>query len=91
MATSETAQSGKHCDVCDISTHVPGCGEQFGVLQAQWGRGSQHDGEGYRVRLCELCFFNTLAYARQVRKVHQLFEKGRPVDEHFGRVAQDDF
>ncbi|MDD2162538.1 hypothetical protein N1078_18420 [Pseudomonas sp. MIL19] len=91
MANSETTETEIICDVCSKSTLVHGCGEQFGVLQAKWGFGSQHDGEGYRVRMCELCFFNTLAYARQVRKVHQLFEKERPVDEHFGRVAQDDF
>lgn len=80
------------CDVCGGHTHVPGYGQQFGTLQALWGYGSQHDGERYRVHLCETCFFGTLAYLRQQRRINTLFDDEPPVDDpSFGRVARDDF
>ncbi len=80
------------CDVCGCSTHVPGYGQQHGTLQALWGYGSQHDGERYRVHLCEPCFFQTLAYLRQERRINRLFEDEQPADNQtFGRVARDDF
>ncbi|MBJ2258907.1 MULTISPECIES: hypothetical protein [Pseudomonadaceae] len=41
------------CDVCRSGTSIPGYGPQYGKLEAQWGYGSQHDGEHYRVHLCE--------------------------------------
>jgi hypothetical protein len=44
------------CEVCGGDTRVPGYGQQFGTLHARWGYGSQHDGERYRVHLCESCF-----------------------------------
>lgn len=56
-----------------------------------WGYGSQHDGERYRVCLCEPCFFLALAHLRQVRRVHRLFDDEQPDDEDFGQVARDDF
>jgi hypothetical protein len=40
------------CDVCRSGTSIPGYGPQYGKLEAQWGYGSQHDGEHYRVDLC---------------------------------------
>lgn len=80
------------CDVCGSNTRVPGYGQQFGTLQALWGYGSEHDGERYRVDLCESCFFGTLAYLRQERRINRLFDDEGPCDDQaFGRVARDDF
>lgn len=80
------------CDICGISTRVPGYGEQFGVLQAYWGYGASHDGERYRVRMCESCFFMTLAYLRQEPRLHHLFDdEPRHYDYEFGRIARDDY
>ncbi|MOA45187.1 hypothetical protein D3C78_1675590 [compost metagenome] len=70
------------CDVCGDDTRVPGYGQQFGSLQALWGYGSQHDGER--------CFFQTLAYLRQERRINRLFDDEQPNDEAFGRVAHGD-
>lgn len=80
------------CDVCGGDTCVPGYGQQFGTLQALWGYGSQHDGERYRVHLCESCFFWALACLRQERRINRLFDDEQPVDDQaFGRVSGDDF
>lgn len=80
------------CDVCGCSTRVPGYGQQHGTLQALWGYGSQHDGERYRVYLCEPCFFQALAYLRQERRINRLFDDEKSIDDQaFGRVARDDF
>lgn len=79
------------CDVCGASTRVPGHGSQHGILQAVWGDGSEHDGERYRVHLCESCFFQTLAFLRQERRINTLFDDASSTDEQaFGRVARDD-
>lgn len=81
-----------HCAVCGGNTRVPGYGQQFGSLQALWGCGAQHDGERYRVHLCEPCFFGALAYLREQRRIHTLFDDDQPAaDQMFGRVAPDDF
>jgi hypothetical protein len=81
-----------HCAVCGDATRVAGYGQQFGTLQALWGYGSQHDGERYRVHLCEACFFATLAYLREQRRIHTLFDDDPPSDDQeFGRVARGDF
>jgi len=81
-----------HCAVCGSDTRVPGYGQQFGTLLARWGYGSQHDGERYQVHLCEPCFFQTLAYLRQERRIHTLFDDEQPTDDQvFGRVVRDDF
>lgn len=80
------------CDVCGCSTRVPGCGLQYGTLQARWGYGARHDGERYRVHLCELCFFQALAGLRQERRISRLFDDEQPADDlTFGRIARDDF
>lgn len=79
------------CDVCGSSTRVAGYGQQFGTLQALWGYGAKHDGERYRVHLCEPCFFQALAYLKQERRINTMFDDDRPADEAFGRVARDDF
>jgi len=81
-----------HCAVCSTDTRVPGYGQQFGTLQALWGYGSKHDGERYRVHLCEPCFFQTLAYLREQRRINMLFDDDQPADDQtFGRVACEDF
>ncbi len=80
------------CAVCGSDTRVPGYGQQFGTLQALWGFGAQHDGERYRVHLCEPCFFQTLAYLREQRRINTLFDDDQPADDQiFGRVAREDF
>jgi len=81
-----------HCEVCGSATRVSGYGQQFGTLQALWGYGAQHDGERYRVHLCEPCFFQALAYLRQQRRINPLFDDDQPADDQiFGRVAREDF
>ena len=50
------------CDVCGDSTSREGeYLPQFGMLKADWGYGSRHDGERYELHLCEGCFFSALA------------------------------
>ncbi|MEJ6387626.1 hypothetical protein PV306_33540 [Pseudomonas aeruginosa] len=63
------------CDVCRQSTSVEGYGQQFGTLQAHWGYGSKHDGERYKVHLCELWFFRTLSGLRRERMVNAMFDE----------------
>ncbi|OQR35337.1 hypothetical protein BWR15_15505 [Pseudomonas sp. T] len=75
------------CDLCGCSTRVPGESEQFGVLQAAWGDGSQHAGERYRVRLCEGCFFQALLYIKQEREIQHLFHDVPINTEEFGLVT----
>ncbi|MEH6800684.1 MAG: hypothetical protein V7681_15430 [Halopseudomonas sabulinigri] len=92
MADSIESQSDIHCDVCEANTRVPGYGNQLGYLQALWGYGSKHDGEGYQVRLCESCFFGALSHLRQERRINGLFDDVQLVDDpSFGRVATDDY
>lgn len=80
------------CAVCGTHTRIAGYGQQFGTVEALWGFGSRHDGERYRVYLCEACFFGTLAYLRQERRSANLFDDVQPEDDQaFGRVARDDF
>ncbi|MEL7557882.1 hypothetical protein [Stutzerimonas chloritidismutans] len=77
------------CDVCATSTRVPGYGEQFGTLQALWGYGAGHDGERYRVNLCESCFFAALAFLKQERRTQNLFSDEQPCEEGFYPVSTD--
>lgn len=84
------------CDVCLSSTRVAGNGLEFASLQAHWGYGTQHDGERYELHLCESCFFGTLAYFKQERRVQNLFSEvgcahAEKADDYFGMVARDDF
>lgn len=91
---SETSQtvSDIQCAVCGSNTSVTGYGQQFGTLEALWGYGTQHDGERYRVHLCEPCFFAALAYLRELRRINTLFDDKPPMDDEvFGRVARNDF
>lgn len=92
MSEQGQSDSDIHCAACGGSTRVPGYGQQHGTLQAFWGYGSKHDGERYQVHLCESCFFSTLAYLRQERRIHSLFDHEQPADEQvFGQVARDDY
>ncbi len=45
------------CDVCGRSTKTNFGTNQYGSLSADFGYGSRHDGERYKVHLCEMCFF----------------------------------
>ncbi|MBV2132395.1 hypothetical protein KRX52_06210 [Pseudomonas sp. MAP12] len=84
--TSDPARGearGWCCEVCGAE----GTGRQFGTLHAHWGEGSQHAGEQYRLRLCELCFFQTLAHLRREHDVQHLFDdEGMADPERFGRI-----
>lgn len=85
------------CDVCLTTTRVAGENLEYATLQAQWGYGSQHDGERYEVHLCESCFFSTLAYFKQERRVQNLFsedsdrDRALNTDDRLGLVATDDY
>lgn len=79
------------CDVCGSGTRVPGYGLQYGQLEARWGYGSQHDGEHYRIHLCEPCFFGVLSGLQRERMINGMFDDGQPsVSEKFGLVSQGD-
>jgi hypothetical protein len=92
MSEQGQSDSNIHCAVCGTDTRVPGYGQQFGTLQALWGYGSTHDGERYRVHLCEPCFFGALSYLRQQRRINTIFDDDQPTDDQaFGQVAREDF
>lgn len=60
------------CDLCGGSTtkgneFTP----EFATLQADWGYGSNHDGEQYEIHLCEGCFFSTLAILKEQHQANQ--------------------
>jgi hypothetical protein len=81
------------CDICLRSTRVTGGGLQYATLQAHWGYGAKHDGEGYELHLCETCFFRTHAYLKQERRSQNLFndDEGAFARDDFGLVADNDF
>lgn len=92
MSEQGQSDSDIHCAVCSSNTRVAGYGCQFGSLSARWGYGSAHDGEHYRLDLCESCFFGALTYLRGQRRIHTMFDDDQPTDDQvFGRVARDDF
>lgn len=63
------------CDVCGDSTSREGAHPpQFGVLKADWGYGSRHDGKQYELHLCEGCFFSALATLKQERQASRMFD-----------------
>lgn len=83
---------GVLCDVCCSSTNIPGYGLQYGRLEAQWGYGAQHDGEHYRVHLCEPCFFRVLSSLRRERMVNGMFDDDKPFSaDGFGLISADNF
>lgn len=61
------------CDVCGKNTNF-----EYGVLQANWGYESTHDGDRYEVHLCEICFFETLTDLRARYQASLM-----PSDENF--------
>ncbi|MFS8151643.1 hypothetical protein [Vreelandella titanicae] len=85
------------CDVCLTTTRVADKNLEYATLKAHWGYGSKHDGERYEVHLCESCFFSTLAYFKQERRVQNLFSEESDRDQAFntddrlGLVATDDY
>ncbi|WP_249976770.1 hypothetical protein [Vreelandella olivaria] len=83
------------CDVCLCSTQVAG-GLEFATLQARWGYGATHDGERYELHLCESCFFRTVAYMKDERRIQNLFSDDdntgvNTADEKFGLVTRNDY
>jgi len=80
------------CDVCSSSTRIPGYGLQYGRLEAQWGYGAQHDGEHYKVHLCELCFFRVLSSLRRERMVNGMFDDDKPFSvDGFALISANNF
>nr|WP_081480080.1 hypothetical protein [Pseudomonas sp. PAMC 25886] len=80
------------CDVCRRSTRLEMDGLQFATLQAHWGFGTKHDGERYELHLCENCFFRTIAYIKQERRIQSLFDESEQANsEELGLVVRDDF
>lgn len=83
------------CDVCLCSTQVAE-GMEFATLHARWGYGSKHDGERYELHLCESCFFLTVAYMKDERRIQNLFSDvdnpcANTADETFGLVTRNDY
>lgn len=93
ITTTEQAETVNDvlCDVCGDSTRVEGYGLQFGTLRANWGYGSNHDGERYELHLCEPCFFRTVSGLRRERMVNFMFTDEPQDLDSFGRVASPDF
>lgn len=80
------------CDVCRCSTCLDTGGHQFGTLQAHWGYGTAHDGDHYKLHLCEDCFFRALAYLKQERLTQNLLsEDGQDLTDNLGLIAKDDY
>jgi len=63
------------CDACGKSTRADGGGLEYGVLQANWGYGSKHDGERFEIHLCEGCFFSSVSNIRRDYALNTLFDK----------------
>lgn len=80
------------CDVCNEScTPVEGYDPLFGLMRAQWGYGSHHDGETYEVHLCESCFFQALASLEEQRRGHLMFsEQGYEYNPDFGLIQNSE-
>lgn len=91
MRASVPLLEGVRCDLCGSATDNPGYGQQSGELHARWGYGSRHDGEHYRVQLCEGCFFQVLAYIRQERRIQRLFDEEPLDDQYFGLITGGDY
>lgn len=91
MDTADLLTEAVNCDLCGGDTQIPGYSPQFGLLQAKWGYGSRHDGERYRVQLCEACFFKVLVYIKQERRIEHLFDNDSSDDQDLGLVAHGDY
>lgn len=69
--------------------HASVDGPQYGMLDMLWPVGSPADAGGYRIHVCNFCFFGTLTFMWQERS-HP--DDVQPMDEQgVGRVAKDDF
>lgn len=80
------------CDVCRCSTRSEIDGFQFATLQAHLGFGTKHDGERYELHLCENCFFGTIAYIKQERRIQNIFDESDQANsEELGLVVRGDF
>lgn len=80
------------CDVCRSGTRIPGYGLQYGKLEARWGYGARHDGEQYRVHLCEQCFFSVLGLLRRERMVNGMFDDDAPfTSDEFGLISRGNY
>lgn len=90
MATTDPSTEAVCCDLCGSDLRISGYGQQSGLLHARWGYGSRHDGEHYRVQLCEGCFFQVLAYIRQERRIQRLFDEEPLDDQDFGLITGGD-
>lgn len=78
------------CDVCRSKIRIPGYGLQYGTLEAQWSYGSNHDGEHYRVHLCEPCFFSVLSGLRRERMINGIFDDDLSLaSDDFGLVSKE--
>lgn len=73
------------CDVCASSALLENGGLQYGCLEARWGYGARHDGERYEVHLCEDCFFKTIAYLQQERRIENFLDD--QASNHNGRLG----
>jgi hypothetical protein len=80
------------CDVCGDSTSREGeYPPQFGMLKADWGYGSRHDGERYELHLCEDCFFSALATLKQGHRACRMFDENADDQAvEFGLVVKGD-
>lgn len=78
MSSSDLQKNEETCDVCGVSPLSEKEDIQFGYLCAHWQCGSAHMGEQYRIRLCETCFFRTLAGLRRERMVNSMFDDDDP-------------
>lgn len=60
-------------------------------VHARLGFVALHDGERYRERLCEGCFFQVLAYIKQEREIQHLFNDEPLGDQGFGLINSGDY
>ncbi|OWJ98298.1 hypothetical protein B6S59_01200 [Pseudomonas sp. A46] len=88
MTEKDLEQIETLCDVCGESPLLGKGTPQFGSLNAKWESGSTHAGEQYEIRLCETCFFRTLAGLRRERMVSSLFDEDDPDLSRFEPVAR---
>ncbi len=84
--------SDVRCDVCGESCQTEGAVTNiaFGTLSAQWGYGSEHDGEKCEVHLCEDCFFQALTGIKEQRRGVLMFsEQDYEPAPDFGLVSRN--
>lgn len=57
-------------DVCKESTQL-----SYGLLSANWGNGSKHNGESYELHLCEECFFYVVGTLKREHLIKNMFNE----------------